>query len=217
MGIVLISYFVITVFIFCVWFKLFIEDTTTAINDRTSWFILLTASIIWPITVPIALLELFLRKHSTKRMDQPSFIPERLQSNRTSTGSGVLPLGYILKQAGLITELQVAAALKAQQTSQSHLRIGEIIAENGWLQQETIDFFAEHLLQIAQLPKKPIGQYLKQAKLLNDAQIDDILEIQKQTSLKFGEVAVQKGWVKPETINFILHCLGSNSTTYQSI
>jgi hypothetical protein len=212
MDIALVFYSVAAIIVFCVWFKLFIEDTTTAMNDYRSWFILTTASIAWPITIPIALIELLLKKDRLDHQSEiiPSFqfpLSCRIQTNST------LPLGYVLKLAGLITDQQVTTALEAQQTFHRHRRIGEIIAYFGWLQPDTVDFFAEYLPQISSLPQQPIGQYLKQAKLLNDEQIEDILATQKQTRRRFGEVAVEKGWIKSETVSLILQYAGDNSTT----
>lgn len=214
MGIVLVFYSVVAITAFCAWFKLFVEDTTTAMNDYRSWLILIIASLAWPVVVPVALIELLLQGQANH--NRPFIVASFPSSfNPGGTPPNPLPLGYLLKQAGLITDSQVMTALEAQQTVQRHLRIGEIIAHNGWLQPETIDFFAEDLPQISSLPQQPIGQYLKQAKLLNDRQIEEILITQQQTRLRFGEVAVEKGWVKPETITLILRYAGDNPSTYQ--
>ncbi|MGB3533155.1 MAG: hypothetical protein WBA13_06520 [Microcoleaceae cyanobacterium] len=215
MGIALIFYFVAAITAFCVWFKLLIEDTTTAINDYRSWLILIIASLIWPLTTPIALIELLLQADIDDPHQPPLTSFQSRLNLKASTNS--LPLGYILKQAGLITEYQVVKALEAQQTSQRHRRIGEIIVYYGWLQPETIDFFAEDLPQVSRLPQQPIGQYLKQAKLLDDEQIEDILTTQQQTQLMFGEVAVKKGWIKPETITLILRYIGRHPKTYSHL
>jgi hypothetical protein len=215
MGIVLVFYSVAAITAFCAWFKLFVEDTTTAMNDYRSWLMLMIASLAWPVVIPVALIELLLKDQANDNC--PSIIASfQFPFNPAGSNPNTLPLGYLLRQAGLITESQVMTALEAQQTVQRHLRIGEIIAHYGWLQPETIDFFAEYLPQISSLPQQPIGQYLKQAKLLNDEQIEDILVTQQQTSLRFGEVAVEKGWVKPETITLILHYVGGNPPTYQT-
>jgi N-acetylglucosaminyldiphosphoundecaprenol N-acetyl-beta-D-mannosaminyltransferase len=112
----------------------------------------------------------------------------------------------------LLSETQVRRILEAQSTTQRHLRFGEILAQRGWLKSETIDFFAETLPTIGMMPSKiqykyPLGYYLKSAKLLNDDQIEAILDEQHRTQLRFGEVAVLKGWVKQETINFLLEQL----------
>jgi hypothetical protein len=51
---------------------------------------------------------------------------------------------------------------------------------------------------------KPIGSYLEDAGLLNSDQIKVILADQKATGMKFGEIAVARGWVKEKTIEWIV-------------
>ena len=78
---------------------------------------------------------------------------------------------------------------------------------------QTADFFAEGWDNaFSEQPKQPIGQYLKQAGLLNERQIQTILVAQKQSERKFGELAISKGWIKQATIDFFLRYLqpGSN-------
>lgn len=117
------------------------------------------------------------------------------------------PIGQILQKAGLITENQVAEILQYQ-SSNRHLRFGEIAVMWRIIKQETADFFVELFPQLMKdNHKKPVGEYLKLAKLLNDEQIYSILVEQRQTNLRFGEVAVQKGWLKQETMDFVLHYL----------
>ncbi|MDJ0517774.1 MAG: hypothetical protein QNJ74_16515 [Trichodesmium sp. MO_231.B1] len=61
------------------------------------------------------------------------------------------------------------------------------------IKQETVDFFVDIFPQlITENNKKPVGEYLKLANLLNEEQIYSILIEQNQTNLRFGEVAVQK-------------------------
>ncbi|MEL7039002.1 MAG: WecB/TagA/CpsF family glycosyltransferase [Cyanobacteria bacterium J06592_8] len=122
-------------------------------------------------------------------------------------------LGQLLQEAGLITASQVNSVLDAQ-ANQHHLRFGEIVANWGWVNQETIDFFAEELPKVALEPhKQPIGHYLKAAKLLNDWQVEAILAEQNQTRMRFGEIAVQKGWLKNETVDSILRYLAGDLST----
>lgn len=121
------------------------------------------------------------------------------------------PLGQILRDAGLISEEQVAFALECQQTQEPGLRFGEIIVNRGWLEPETIDFFAEYLPRVTTNGRlQPLGHYLKRAKLLTDRQINEILAEQRQANLRFGEMAVRKGWVKEETIASVLRYMTSN-------
>ncbi|ERT06929.1 glycosyltransferase, WecB/TagA/CpsF family protein [Lyngbya aestuarii BL J] len=116
-------------------------------------------------------------------------------------------LGQVLQEAGLLTPAQVNRVLEAQ-AKQPHLRFGEIVANQGWVHQETINFFAEQLPQVAmESRKQPIGYYLKQARLLDERQIEAILSEQSTTQMRFGEIAVEKGWLKNETVDSILRYL----------
>jgi N-acetylglucosaminyldiphosphoundecaprenol N-acetyl-beta-D-mannosaminyltransferase len=122
-----------------------------------------------------------------------------------------LPVGELLQQAGLLSELQIQQVLE-EQASGKNLRFGEILASRGWLRQETIDFFVEGLPLISiSTQRQPLGYYLKQARLLDDAQINTILAEQQQLNLPFGEIAVNKGWLKPETIDSVLNYLISST------
>lgn len=51
-------YWIITLMIFTYWFMLFYQDQSTPNNDLISWFLLLIASLLWPITLPISSWEL---------------------------------------------------------------------------------------------------------------------------------------------------------------
>ncbi|NJO96702.1 MAG: hypothetical protein HC764_12295 [Pleurocapsa sp. CRU_1_2] len=44
---------------------------------------------------------------------------------------------------------------------------------------------------------------------MNQQQIKVILQEQKNNQQKFGVIAVQKGWIKQETINFFVDNLSS--------
>ncbi|MEM8723466.1 MAG: tetratricopeptide repeat protein [Cyanobacteria bacterium P01_G01_bin.39] len=129
-----------------------------------------------------------------------------------------VPLGAILQQAGLVSAQQVRTALEQQRNTLNSPRIGEILAKKGLVSSQTVDFFAEHWLNlIDEQPKQPIGQYFKRAALLNDQQIKIILEEQKQTKVKFGELAIAKGWLKRTTVNFFLRYLMADSLASSKI
>jgi tetratricopeptide (TPR) repeat protein len=116
------------------------------------------------------------------------------------------PLGERLQAAGLLSAEQIEQILWYQRKHR-HLRFGEIATQWGWIEPETIDFFVEQLPEVLQKPqKKPLGQYLKSAGLLNDFQIRVILDRQKvETDWRFGQIAVRKGWVTQKTVNFFLN------------
>lgn len=50
----------------------------------------------------------------------------------------------------------------------------------------------------------PIGNLLAQAGLITDAQIQVILQDQSYNGLRFGEILVLRGWIKPETVDFLV-------------
>jgi hypothetical protein len=212
---------------FSVCFKAFIEDSTTPLSDQTSWGVLAVTTVFWPITIPISWLELTSKSQTvvtpSSSILENHFYPSQMAVINSSPAETVqplpqkrnynqlrfLPLGYLLRQAGLVTDFQIKFALQAQKDKFKHLRLGEILVDQGWIEPETIDFFVEHLPTLHEQPdKKPLSQYLKMAKLLDDQQMNEILAENPKTNLQLGELAVEKGWLKPETLNLILHYLG---------
>ncbi len=53
------------------------------------------------------------------------------------------PLGFYLQRAALLTEAQIEQILKDQW--QASYRFGALAVLNGWLKQETINFFLQHI------------------------------------------------------------------------
>jgi hypothetical protein len=128
-----------------------------------------------------------------------------------TTSEANKPLGLILQAADLISISQIEIALRDQVMCQN-LRIGEILSLRGWLKQETADFFAEEWPKISQKSNhQPLGYYLKSAALLDEGQIKEILQEQARLKLKFGSLAVLRGWIKRQTIKFFLENLISQS------
>ena len=122
------------------------------------------------------------------------------------------PLGAVLQQAGLVSAEQIERAIEQQKKTHSSLKIGEILALQGRIDPQTASFFAERWEgAVTEQPKQPIGQYLKQAGLLDERQIETILAQQKHTERKFGELAIARGWLKQATLDFFLRYLYSES------
>lgn len=122
------------------------------------------------------------------------------------------PLGWTLVNAGLISEYQLQIALIDQQRldeiHEPHQKIGEILALRGWIKQKTADFFAvdfPELLKSSQ--KRKLSFYLLKAGLLEQEQVKIILNEQKKRYRSFELIAIEKGWVKSETINFFVEYL----------
>lgn len=128
------------------------------------------------------------------------------------------PLGQLLNEAGLISAKQIEIALK-EQVQIPQMKIGEILALRGWLKQETADFFVEQWEQLLQQEQKhPLVYYFRQAALLNDNQIKLILEQRNNGSQKarFHQIAVQKGLIEQQTVDFFIKNLLSPDKEQQS-
>lgn len=119
----------------------------------------------------------------------------------------VRPLGLTLQEAGLVSKSQIELAL-LDQSSYQDLKIGEILVLRGWIEKSTADFFAEKWNKLVHTKAKyPLGYYFQQANLLQEEQIKIILKEQNQLWLRFGSIAVLKGWLKQSTLDFFLHSL----------
>jgi hypothetical protein len=122
-------------------------------------------------------------------------------------------LGTILQEADLVSLSQLQLALQSQKSQFSHLRLGEILAEQGWLKSETADFFVEHWSNlIKNRERDPLGFYLQQAGLLEKEEIELILDKQRETGIRFGTVAVLQGLLKSTTLDFFLTHLFPNES-----
>jgi hypothetical protein len=55
------------------------------------------------------------------------------------------PLGFYLKEAGLLNDDQIRAIVAEQGQKSLWIRLGTMAVLKGWLAQSTIDFFIEHL------------------------------------------------------------------------
>lgn len=114
------------------------------------------------------------------------------------------PIGEVLKTAGLVCDAQIQVALIDRQYNRD-LRVGEILALRGWIEQQTADFFVEEWhLAIEQANKYPLGYYLQRAGLLTKKQINSVLEEQKKLWIKFGAVATLQGLIEETTVDFFL-------------
>lgn len=55
------------------------------------------------------------------------------------------------------------------------------------------------------VPRKRLGGYLVEAGLLTPAQVDVALNDQKITGMRFGEILAARGWVKQQTIEYLMN------------
>lgn len=128
-----------------------------------------------------------------------------------------LPIGLLLQQAGLISAEQLKSALELQ-TQYTQMKLGEILVLQQGIRVKTIDFFVDKWQEIIDQGKLfPLGYYLQKACLLNEKQVKLILEEQKIKPEKFGIIAVAKGWIKQDTIDFFIANLVSHPPELMSL
>ena len=131
----------------------------------------------------------------------------------------VKPLGLVLRKAGLVSSEKIDKALK-DSLYLSQYKLGEVLAIRGWIKPETAHFFSEvwpkffqnhepssQARQIAANALQPLGVHLQAAGLLNSNQVEQILKIQKETSAKFGKIAVEQELISSTTLEFFLEHL----------
>lgn len=124
-----------------------------------------------------------------------------------------MPLGLLLQQAGLLSAEQVAEVLTIQEQVQCP-RFGEVLIEQDWIKPETVDFFADVLPELHGQPRQPIGEYLRQAGLMDEAAIATTLAHQRshlhKPHKRFGEIAAELGFVAQQTVNFLLESIADH-------
>ena len=118
-----------------------------------------------------------------------------------------LPLGELLQQAGLLSPQEIRYFLQFQAHHHQY-RFGEILVEQKRLRQETINFFVDDFPQLVRAQDLAgnlrLGDYLGNAGLLDQSQIDTILKLQSQTSKKFGQIILQEGLVNSQTLDWFV-------------
>ena len=114
------------------------------------------------------------------------------------------PVSFLLLEADIVSPAQLQVAMHDQEIYED-LQIEDILALRGWIAEETIDFFTNQWPDILSgCQTQPLGFYLQAAGLLNGEQIEGILIEQKHLGIKFGSMAVLKGWLKQTTLDFFL-------------
>lgn len=114
-------------------------------------------------------------------------------------------------QNSLLDLLQNAGLLSLQQreevtASTSGMLATELLMQNGCLSADTLEFFYWDLVGLLpqQPGKHPIGDYLKTAGLVTEAEIIEALRLQKRDKVYFGTALIQKTSLKEETLDFFL-------------
>lgn len=103
-----------------------------------------------------------------------------------------LPLGQRLLRAGLISQSQLAQALREQQ--QNHLKLGEVCLEHGWLT-------LADLYRLLPSQSLSLGEILVALGHLDFEQLRVALAQQRRYGRKLGEILTWKGWVQPAILD----------------
>lgn len=117
-----------------------------------------------------------------------------------------LPIGELLHETGLISKPQLMQVLEIQKTSSSSYRLGDLIAEQGWLPSETIDFLRSDLPTIVESKQYlRLGELLVGARILQEEQLDRLLKNRSTNRQRLGQVIIKEGWVNPKTVNWFVN------------
>jgi N-acetylglucosaminyldiphosphoundecaprenol N-acetyl-beta-D-mannosaminyltransferase len=116
------------------------------------------------------------------------------------------PIGHYLIESGLVTQAQVDAALVQQ--AQSGMRLGSILVEQGLIQQQTVDFLVQQIQQrINQQPSRAyrkFGEYLVEAGLVTEADVQAALVEQQLTGMRLGAILAGRGLIGQQTVDFLV-------------
>ena len=119
--------------------------------------------------------------------------------------------GSHLLKAGLLTSEQLEAALSDQE-KQASVRLGKVIQNRGRVKERTIQFMVDRVNKHADDSQglgayAQLGNYLVEAGLVTQIQVDQALEEQKTSNKSMGEILVSHGWVTPQTIEYMAQSL----------
>ena len=131
---------------------------------------------------------------------------EKLFYNSSESKNNKKPLGQLLNEAGLISAQQIEIALR-DQFDNPKIKIGQIMASKGWINQKTADFFVEQWdTLICQEKKQPLVYYFRKAGLITEDEIKVILDKQSNQTQKvrFHHLAVEIGLIKQQTVEFFV-------------
>ncbi|MNK45303.1 bacteriophage N4 adsorption protein B [compost metagenome] len=103
--------------------------------------------------------------------------------------------GDFLISKRLITDEQLRLSLKLQEKEKRHLRIGEILVEQGYLDPaELIPCLTEYKVQIR------LGELLISNGELSFMQLLDALDEQRRTGDHLGEILIRNDFCEPESV-----------------
>ncbi len=113
-------------------------------------------------------------------------------------------IGEILQRAQIISNAQLQTVLYDQDIYPD-LRLGELLVLRGWINPKTLDFFLNYFQFNHSKPEeKKLGEYLLEAELISQEQLSSVLEEQQLNKIRFGSIAILKGYLKQATLDFFI-------------
>ena len=68
-------YLTVSATVFCYWFILFLTDRSTPNNHLASWLILIIAPLLWPVVLPISIVELITKPSIKTKVNEVNNSP----------------------------------------------------------------------------------------------------------------------------------------------
>jgi type IV pilus assembly protein PilB len=105
----------------------------------------------------------------------------------------------MLVREGLITDAQLADALREQQSRSTYVPLGHILVEQKLVTRRQLNLFLEHA------EKRPrLGELLVRSGAITSAQLAHALERQRSMHMPLGQVLIRLGYVSDETMRLAL-------------
>lgn len=115
-------------------------------------------------------------------------------------------IGQYLLEAGLVTQAQIDAALVEQEVS--GVRLGTILAQQGIVQQQTVDFIVQQVQQRwhqqVTVAYRKFGEYLVEAGLVTETDVQEALAEQQLTGMRLGSILASRGLIGQQTVDFLV-------------
>ena len=160
----------------------------------------------------------YFSKFLSDRESDESNYSEENSDYQDSQDNEKMPLGLLLQKADLVSPTEIEIALEDQK--ECGLKLGEILAQKGWLKKQTADFFVlkwEIMVEKVRRgeAKYKLGECLKEAGLITDLQLKEILELQQEENIIFGKLISEKGFLKKSTVDlFVKHLCFYNQKSF---
>jgi hypothetical protein len=134
--------------------------------------------------------------HGGEAVATPPEVPPRLGM---PSPSRTRLLGELLLREGLVTESQLAAALRAQETSPDGTPVGQLLVEQGALTPAALESVLKRYHK-----KYRLGDILVETNAITETQLQLAVDHHRRTGLRLGDALLQLAFVNEETLKHAL-------------